>query len=233
MTASTTSPDARPVEVLHLRFLALVPRIETHAQVCFRGIKCPVTKEDRVAECVALAWKWFVRLTERGKDPFEFPVAFACLVARAVRCGRRLCGQERSMDVLSPLAQQRRGFVVEHLPATTRSPHESLYASPHGQQLQDVFEERLRDNAVTPPPDAAAFRIDWPLFLRGLTTRDQEMATFLSLGHSGKAAAARFGLSPGRVTQLRQRWCRQWQTCQGEADAGPSEAGLQQGQGQE
>jgi hypothetical protein len=36
------------------------------------------------------------------------------------------------------------------------------------------------------------------------------MAHFLSLGNSAKAAARRFKLSPGRVTQLRQRWCRDW-----------------------
>src|SRR5262249_36114803 len=132
-------------------------------------------------------------------------------------------------DVLSPLAQQRHGFRVELLPSSTRNPHEQLYAEPHGQQMQDAFEERLRDNTVTPPPDAAAFRIDWPVFLRGLTRRDQAMATFLSLGNSGKATAAKFGLTPGRVTQLRQRWCRQWRACQGEADA--DRVGRRQGEG--
>src|SRR5262249_59235024 len=104
----------------------------------------------------------------------------------------------------------RRGCRGGRPPASTRSPHEHLYADPHGQALLDALEERLRDNTVTPPPDAAAFRVDWPLFLRGLTRRDRDLALFLSLGHSGKAAAAKFGLSPGRVTQLRQRWCREW-----------------------
>jgi hypothetical protein len=209
---------AAPVEVLHVRFLALVPRIETHARIYFRGVRCPLKREDRIQECMALAWKWFVSLTERGKDVFDFPMIFAATVARAVKCGRRLCGQERSRDVLSPLAQQRHGFRVERLPTSTRSPHEQLYADPYGQALLDALEERLRDNTVTPPPDAAAFRVDWPLFLVGLTQRDREMAALLSLGHSGKAAAAKFGLSPGRVTQLRQQWCREWRACQGEGD---------------
>jgi hypothetical protein len=220
MTVSVDESAVVSIEVLQVRFLALVPRIETHAGICFRGIRCPVTREDRVAECVALAWKWFLGLAERGKDPFAFPMAFAALLARAVRCGRKLCGQERAGDVLSFVAQARHGFRVERLPASTRSPHEDLYADPHGQAQLDSFEERLRDNTITPPPDAAAFRVDWPLFLVGLTRRDQEMALFLSLGHSGKAAAAKFGLSPGRVTQLRQRWCREWRACQGEGAAG-------------
>ena len=34
-----------------------------------------------------------------------------------------------------------------------------------------------------------------------------------------KVAAKKFKLSQGRVTQLRQRWCKEWLACQGEADA--------------
>ena len=69
-----------------------------------------------------------------------------------------------------------------------------------GQQDVDAYEERLRDNTVTPPPDAAAFRIDWSHFLATLSARDRQLAHFLSLGHAGKAAARKFRLSPDRVT---------------------------------
>jgi hypothetical protein len=41
----------------------------------------------------------------------------------------------------------------------------------------------------------------------------------LSLGQPAAKAADRFGLSPGRVTQLRQRWCQQWRAFQGEERA--------------
>jgi hypothetical protein len=151
------------VAVLHARFLRLLPKLETHARIVFRGVRCPVKQADRVQECIALAWKWFVRLSGQGKDGFAFPMAFAALVARALWCGRKLCGQERAGDVLSFVAQARHGFRVERLPATTRSPHEQLYADPHGQTLLDALEERLRDNTLTPVPDQAAFRIDFPL----------------------------------------------------------------------
>ena len=160
MTVSVNRFAVAPVEVLHVRFLRLLPKIETHARIHFRGVRCPVKQEDRVQECVALGWKWFLRLAERGKDVFQFPMAFAAMVARAVKCGRRLCGQERARDALSLLAQQRHGFRVGSLPTSTRSSHEELYATPQGQAQLDAFEERLRDNTITPPPDAAAFRVD-------------------------------------------------------------------------
>ena len=80
-------------------------------------------------------------------------MAFIFLVARAVKCGRRLCGKERARDVLNPVVQQCRGFKVEPLAATSRAPHETLYTRPHGQQTQDAYEELLRDNRQTPVPD--------------------------------------------------------------------------------
>ena len=80
------------IDVLHARFLRLLPKIEGHARIFFRGLRCPVKREDKIQECVALAWKWFLGLAERGKDPFAFPMAFAALLARAVRCGRRARG---------------------------------------------------------------------------------------------------------------------------------------------
>jgi hypothetical protein len=85
-----------------------------------------------------------------------------------------------------------------------------------GQRRLDTFEERLRDNPRTPQPEVAAFRIDFPQFIGSLCRRDQRLAGFLSLGNSATDAAARFGLSPGRVTQLRQGWCREWHVRNGD-----------------
>jgi hypothetical protein len=212
------------LESVHDTFQSLLPKLETHAAIYFRHVRCPNKKADYIAECVALAWGWLVRLHQRGKDVRQFTMVFVYLVARAVRNGRRLCGQERANDVLSGRAQQRRNFRVESLPVSTRRSFDDFYASVHGQQSVDSYEERLHDNSVTPPPDAAAFRIDWPNFLKTLSERDRELAHFLSLGHAASKAAERFKLTPGRVTQLRQRWCREWRLCQGEEDVARQEA---------
>jgi hypothetical protein len=199
-------------------FLALLPKIRTCAFIYFRHIPCADTKADKVAETIALAWKWYRRLEEQGKDVARFPSAFVTYLTRSVGCGRRVCGLERGRDVLNPVAQRRYGFKVESLPTSTRNSLENLYAHSHGQKLQDAFEERLRDNTQSPVPDQAAFRIDWPTYFNSLTDRDRKLAEFLSLGHTAKQAASAFGISPARVTQLRQQWCREWRQCQ-EADA--------------
>src|SRR4051812_40873880 len=100
---SGSSPSL--LDALHARFLALVPRIELHGRVYFRHVKCPQKRADAIAEMVALCWKWFVRLALQGKDASQFPSALARFAACAVHSGRRLCGQEKSKDVLSPVAQ--------------------------------------------------------------------------------------------------------------------------------
>src|SRR5262249_7610350 len=198
------------VAVLHARFLRLLPKIETHARIAFRGVRCPVKQEDRVQECVAIGWKWFLRLSEQGKDVFDFPMAFAALLARAVRCGRKLCGQERSGDVLSFVAQQRHAFRVERLPASTCTNHEQLYADPHGQALLHESEDRLRDNTQAPVADQAAFRIDFPLWRYTRTERDRRVIDELMAGERTKDVSRKFGLSPGRVSQLQRDFMEDW-----------------------
>jgi hypothetical protein len=213
MTAPGVNPSANAVYAV---FQTLLPHIQTRARLTFRDVSYPGHRADRVAEFTALAWKWPRRLHQRGKDVMPFSMLFIRLIVRGVRCGRRLGHQERAQDVLSPVAQHWHGFKVEPL-ATAPGLYHKIRSGPgDGQRQLDACEERLRDNAITPPPDAAAFRIDFPRFVGGLSGRERELARFLSLGNSARGAAAAFGLSPPRVTQLRQRWCREWRAFQGE-----------------
>jgi hypothetical protein len=195
---------------LHAGFLCILPRIERHARIYFRDVPCTAKRQDFIAETVALSWAWYRCLMRRGKDATKFASALARFAAQAVSCGRRLAGQERSKDVLSSVAQKRHGFKVESLPASTRTSLEKIYSEVKGQQDRDVWEERLRDNMQTPVPEQASFRLAYPQWVRSLSQRDRRMAHFLSLGNSATEAARQFNVSTGRVTQLRQQWCRNW-----------------------
>jgi hypothetical protein len=175
-----------------------LPRIERHARIRFRHLCCPQCRDDAVAETVALAWRWYLRLVERGKGPAEFVSTFAGYAARAVRRGRRVCGQEAGQEVLSPRAQARHGFAVLRLPAGPST----LNGSP--------LEEALLDNAVTPPPEAAAFRIDFPAWLATWPERDRRLIEALGLGERTLALARQHGLTPGRVSQKRREYHGDW-----------------------
>ena len=115
------------------------------------------------------------------------------------------------MDSLSPLAQRRLGFRVGSLPASTRRPHDAYSGNFHGRHALDAFEERLWDNAVTPPPDAAAFRIDFPDWLRTRTDRDRRLIEGLMRDERTLDLASKHGLSPSRVSQLRRQFMEDWE----------------------
>jgi hypothetical protein len=188
---------------LHARFLSILPRIETHASIVFRHVRCPHRQADCIQETVSLAWKWFVRLASRGKDACQFPSTLATYAARAVKSGRRVCGQEKAKDVLSPLAQQRHSFVVSTLPQ-----HSTLSTNP--------FSEALADNTKSPPDEQAAFRMDFPAWLVTLGDRNRRIAEDLALGHRTKELATMHRITEGRVSQLRREFYLTWLLFHGE-----------------
>jgi hypothetical protein len=203
----------------HGTFLTLVlPKIELHARISFNHVRCPATRADKVAECVALAWRWYARLNERGKDVTPFVMVFVYLVARAVKSGRRVAGTEKAGDVLSEQAQRRHGFTVECLPASSSAAHEGWYAGPHGQRRHDAWEERLQDNTVTPPDEQAAFRIDFAAWLETLTPRERRLIRAMALNERTKDLSKQFEVSPGRISQQRREFCEGWKRFCGDGD---------------
>lgn len=194
---STHAGQTHALEHLHAAFLTLVPRIETHGRIYFRHLRCAHRREEALAEMTALCWKWFLRLTERGKDADRFAAALVGFAARAVRSGRRACGQERAKDVMSPLAQARHDFVVEHLP--------------EGSTLGgNAYDEALADNTQTPVPEQAAFRADFPRWRDSFSDRDREIMDRLMMGERTQDVAREFGISPARVSQLRREFMTSW-----------------------
>jgi hypothetical protein len=204
-------------EALQAHFLAVLPRIEAHARVRFGFLRCPGRRDDAVAETIAIAWKWFLRLVAQGKEVDDFVSVLADYAVRHVKCGRRLCGQERARDVLSMRAQRSKGFSVEPLNGSTRRSLEEVLGDPHGQDLMDAFEERLKDNTVSPVPVQAAFRIDYPAWLAQLGARNRAIAEDMALDLGTFELAERHKVSPGRVSQLRRELHADYRRFHGEA----------------
>jgi hypothetical protein len=192
-------PPGPSLEALQVAFLALVlPKVVSHGRVYFRHLRSAELKEEYLAEMVALTWKWHLRLAERGKDSTRFPSALATFAARAVRSGRRLAGMDRARDVLSPLAQQRKGFAVGKLPDCS-----TLDGSP--------LDEALHDNTKSPPDQQAMFRIDFPLWRASRNERDRRVLDDLMVGERTLDVAARHGITAARVSQLRRELHDDWE----------------------
>jgi hypothetical protein len=207
-TAVTTHTAASSTNQLHAAFLTILPRIELHGRVYFRHKKGD-KRDEAIAEMVALAWKSFVNCVRNGKNPLEFPMALARRAAQAVHNGRRLCGQEKIKDVLSPRAQQQHNFTVVSLPEGS-----SLYGN--------VFDEALIDNTRTPVAEQVSFRIDFPAWRLTRCERDRRVIDDLMLGERTKDVANKHGLTAGRVSQLRLDFCEDWARFCGLQDELPS-----------
>jgi hypothetical protein len=58
-------------------------------------------------------------------------------------------------------------------------------------------------------PDLAAFRVDFAVWLRTLTRRDRKIIGAMVSGDGTTGVAGRFGISPGRISQLRRGYERE------------------------
>lgn len=209
MIASVAHRPSSSLDQVHADFLKIMPKIVTHARIC-SDERCPHKRADFIAECVAVAWCWFVKAVQHGKDPLTFPTALATYAVKHIKSGRRLTGTIKPKDVMSSRAQRAHGFRVEPLPST-RCNHGHLYGAGNVQRLQDCYEERLRDNTVTPPDEQAAFRIDWPHWLTTRTERDRRIIEDMACNERTVALSRKHGISPGRVSQLRREYMEDWE----------------------
>jgi hypothetical protein len=187
---------------LRANFLTILPRLECVGRRYFRHVRCAHRREDAICEMVAIAWKWSIRMIRRGKDPSRFPSALATFAARAVRSGRRLCGQEKARDALSSLAQRRHSFLVGCFPEAS-----TLSGNP--------LEEALHDNTRTPVPEQVSFRLDFPAWVLTLCERDQRLLEDLMMGERTQDVARKHGLSAARVSQLRREFLEDWEEFHG------------------
>ena len=74
------------------------------------------------------------------------------------------------------------------------------------------LEEALQDNRRSPVPDQAAFRLDFPFWLkRRLSQRNRQIAEDMALGHGTRALSRKHGVTASRVSQLRREFHDDWQ----------------------
>ncbi len=184
-------------EQLHERFLSILPRIRLHAEIHFRNLSSGPERDDAIAETIALSWRWFQRLVQRGKDPCQFASTLARYAARAVTSGRRVCGQERPNDAFSCRAQRKHGFSVGILAEDPT-------------MADELIREALRENTVSPVFDQVCFRLDFRSWIKLLSDRDRRIVLEMTEGHRTQHLARKFGVSAARVSQLRRKFYDDW-----------------------
>ena len=143
---------------------------------------------------------WVFRVDGHAVGPGHFCSWPSCR-SWSLRIGRAMevptSATEKAKDVLSPRAQQRRGFCVGPLP--------------EGHGVEDsVFAEALLDNTTTPIPEQVQFRLDFPRWRSSRNARDQRLIDDLMLGERSSCMARKYGLSRPRVSELRRQMFEDW-----------------------
>jgi hypothetical protein len=189
----------------HAAFVAMLPAIRRTAQITFRKIR-PELRDDLIEEVVANAFVAYARLVERGQADRALPSPLARFAIAQVRVGRRVGNRLRIRDVLSNYAQYQKGFQVEALDQFDEE--------------EECWQQILIEDKRATPAEVAACRIDFAEWLRRLTARLRKIALALASGETTKGAAEQFGLSPARISQLREWLKKSWEAFQGEAEIG-------------
>jgi RNA polymerase sigma factor (sigma-70 family) len=184
------------------RFMQLVPRIRRYAEMRFRGLSGDA-HDDMVQETIARALVDFLRLRERNKESMAYATPLARFAVAHVQHGRRVGNRLNARDVSSEYCQRRQGILRHSLDSDDgcdKTWHEALLESKHSS-----------------PAEVATARIDVARWLATLPKRSRKLAECLAVGNTTASTARSFGVSPGRVSQLRRELCEAWYAFQGEA----------------
>ncbi len=206
MIASAKRPKSKcKASAQHAAFLAMLPAIRRSAQVAFRKLP-PELRHDLIEEVVANSYVAFARLVERGHADRALPTPLARFAITQIRVGRRVGSRLRIGDALSTYAQYRKQFFVERLD--------------HFSEEKGCWGEILVEDKRATPADVAACRIDFTEWLRRLTARLRKIALALAAGETTSAAAKMFGVTPARISQIRDLLRKSWEAFQGGPEVG-------------
>jgi hypothetical protein len=181
----------------------MVPVIALHARIVFRGAR-PEAEEELVAECVANAFVAYCRLRELGKHSLIYAGVLARFAARQVKDHRKVGGRLNVRDVSSTYCQARKNIVLERLDQLDCETNE--------------WQEVLVQDRRCGPFELVRTKLDFSAWLRSLPLKKRRVAKFLARNETTTAAAEKFGMSPGRVSQIRSELLASYRSFVGDVD---------------
>ena len=170
-------------------FVTMLPEIQQRLRRAFCRLD-PASRDEAVGEGVLHALVAYSRLYEKKREHVATPSSFAFYSARAVRRGRPAAGRMNGKDVLNRYAQVGHGIQVD------RSQGEWI----------DILVEDRRASV----PDQVAAKLDFASWFATLTKRMKEIATDLAFGWSTAEVARKYGVTAGRISQLRRTLEESW-----------------------
>ncbi|MEX1039829.1 MAG: hypothetical protein WDZ51_04320 [Pirellulaceae bacterium] len=177
-------------------FLGMLPRIEKYARFHFRGLRGD-TLDEAVQEVVCHSCQAYSQLVAQGRAHVATWSSLAKFALKRYRDGRRVGGSLNVNDICSVHCRRRKGVQVQPL----------RQWDDQGQEWTEILVEDKKST----PAEIAATRIDFPAFLATLSPRDRHITERLATGESTGLVSERFGISPGRISQLRKELKVAWE----------------------
>ena len=179
------------------------------AKIAFRHLK-PEARAEMVQEVVCNAMQAFVRLVQLKKTDIAYAAPLARFGIRQALDGRKVGGHVNCLDISSDYCQRLKGLVVERLDR-------------HDKDEESAWCEVLVEDRHAGPAETAMARLDMDSWLKSLPVRYRRLAQYLSLGNRTSDAAKKFGVSAGRISQLRKEHAANWKRFIGD-EPGPANA---------
>ena len=179
----------------HEGFLRMLPIICLHARVSFRGLDAE-SREEMVQNSITNAMIAYARLYDLGKVELAYPSVLGRYAVSQTREGRITGNHLCINDVSSAYAQRAKGIIVERL---------DEYDS-----TTDEWQEVLIQDRHCGPFDIVRMKLDFAAWLRSLPTKLRRIAKMLAAGETTTVAAEKFGLSLGRISQVRAELRTSW-----------------------
>ena len=186
-------------------FLSMLPVLRRQAWRASRQMPY-ARRHDFVAEVVAHIAVAVAQLANRGELDRAFPSSLVCYAVRHVRSGRRVGGKLNVRDVTSAYCGLKKGVRIVRFDDLADTSIE--------------WKDSLLEDRRAGPAETAAARLDTAAWLGSLSVRNRRIAKTLATGESTLATARKFGITAGRVSQLRRELEASWLEFHGEAAAG-------------
>ena len=193
---------AKTIPAWHKQYLAMLPAILRHARIASRDLDADA-REEFVQAVVANTLAAFVRLVELGKAEVAYAGPLATYAVAQIHEGRQVGTRLNVRDVSSDYCQLQKGVAMKRLD--------------HFDREEDGWLEVLIEDRRAGPAETAAFRIDFPAWLKTLSKRDRKIAWKLALGETTRHVARLFRVSDARISQLRRELERSWRCFHGES----------------
>jgi DNA-binding NarL/FixJ family response regulator len=177
-------------------FVTMLPLIQEKLRLAFCRLDLEA-REDAMEEGVVHSLLAYVRLVEQGRAEVATPSSLAWYSSRQVKRGRPTSGKMNGKEPLSRYGQISNDIKVERQPSNW---------------IDTLVEDKRASVA-----DQVAAKMDVGAWFATLTKRTKEIAKDLAFGCSTSEVARKYGLTAGRISQLRRMLENSWATFQQEA----------------